>query len=418
MLLCAPPPTPPHPRARTFFAVQVDRGASLSGLSQYPHEEETLLPPLTSQEQLDMRIDGGTLVVDMRLNVNMNSLCLEEVLAKRRNLVREMSAQMKRDMVLRPAGWLALQAALDASGGDSIDVVEYAAGALSRMLEPGLAENNEVYSEDSRLGDAIAFAINAKQASDLPRGFAALCACDEAWNLENIHTVAEFNLKNLITEQADAPCAGGALALLLRRHGRISGIDLSWIRIGSGGCVALAEAIALTNSLEWLKLDTTQVGDAGARALAKALTSNTSLSYLDLWGAEITSVGAIALADALPQNGTLGELELRANWIDDKAVGALIEAIRHTPTLRRLGLLESSISDEGIAQLSQAAAERKATPLQLDICNTSYSQYYDEQEEKAEKGILGGAGPHVEEPDHDEPGEDVVLLSPAVNIGI
>ena len=49
---------PPHPTvSRTAFP-QVDRGAELEWLSQYPHEKEILFGPLTGLEVLSVRVDG------------------------------------------------------------------------------------------------------------------------------------------------------------------------------------------------------------------------------------------------------------------------------------------------------------------------------------------------------------------------
>ena len=44
----------------------VDRGASLSWLSQYSFEEETLFAPLTGVEVLSTRVEGSVLVVEAR----------------------------------------------------------------------------------------------------------------------------------------------------------------------------------------------------------------------------------------------------------------------------------------------------------------------------------------------------------------
>ena len=43
----------------------VDRGASLSWLSQYPHEEEVTFSPLTALEVRGRRIEGAYIVVEM-----------------------------------------------------------------------------------------------------------------------------------------------------------------------------------------------------------------------------------------------------------------------------------------------------------------------------------------------------------------
>ena len=60
----------------------------LSKFSQYPHEREVLFPPLLGLQALSTRVQGSVLLAQIRLNLNMMSLTLEEVISKRRKLVR------------------------------------------------------------------------------------------------------------------------------------------------------------------------------------------------------------------------------------------------------------------------------------------------------------------------------------------
>jgi hypothetical protein len=69
--------------ASTIFEMQmgmVDRGADLSWLSQYPHEKEVLLPPLTGIEALTSDVEGSILVINSRLSLNLAAQTLEQVL--------------------------------------------------------------------------------------------------------------------------------------------------------------------------------------------------------------------------------------------------------------------------------------------------------------------------------------------------
>ena len=61
---------------------------------QYPHEKETLLPPLMGIQVHGTRVEGGTLVVSARLSLNMASLTLEQVAGKRLKLLVDMTSQM------------------------------------------------------------------------------------------------------------------------------------------------------------------------------------------------------------------------------------------------------------------------------------------------------------------------------------
>ena len=79
--------------ASTIFEMQmgmVDRGANLTWLSQYPHEQEVLLPPLTGIEALNVEVDGSMLVIHSRLSLNLASHTLEQVLSRRRKMLMDM----------------------------------------------------------------------------------------------------------------------------------------------------------------------------------------------------------------------------------------------------------------------------------------------------------------------------------------
>ena len=79
--------------ASTIFEMQmgmVDRGADLTWLSQYPHEAEVLLPPLTGIEALSVEVEGSMLVLHSRLSLNLASLTLEQVLSRRRKMLMDM----------------------------------------------------------------------------------------------------------------------------------------------------------------------------------------------------------------------------------------------------------------------------------------------------------------------------------------
>ena len=71
----------------------VDRGASLSELSQYPHEQK-MFRVLTSLEVSSTHVYSNTLVVKARLSVNLMSLTIEEVIAKRIKILTEMRGNL------------------------------------------------------------------------------------------------------------------------------------------------------------------------------------------------------------------------------------------------------------------------------------------------------------------------------------
>ena len=80
--------------AMTIMEMQmgmIDRGADLSWLSQYPHEKEVLLPPLTGLEALGSAVEGDMLVVHSKLSLNLSAQTLEQVLSRRRKMLMDMA---------------------------------------------------------------------------------------------------------------------------------------------------------------------------------------------------------------------------------------------------------------------------------------------------------------------------------------
>ena len=60
----------------------IDRGAELTWLSQYPHEEEILFAPLTGLEVQGTSVSDDILVVDVRVSINLQALTIEQVVSK------------------------------------------------------------------------------------------------------------------------------------------------------------------------------------------------------------------------------------------------------------------------------------------------------------------------------------------------
>ena len=128
----------------------MDRGADLSWFSQYPHEREILFSPLMGQQALSTRVHEGTLIIEMRLNLNMQSPTLEEVVSKRRKVVKDMVANVSADFE-RGLGeaWKTLDPSM----------LRRAHTLLDALLGPLQSHGPEYYNEDAKLGGAIDDAV-------------------------------------------------------------------------------------------------------------------------------------------------------------------------------------------------------------------------------------------------------------------
>ena len=68
--------------AGIVFCIQqgmVDRGADISWLSQYPHEQEILFAPLTGLEVQGTSVERSVVVVDLKVSINLTALTIEQV---------------------------------------------------------------------------------------------------------------------------------------------------------------------------------------------------------------------------------------------------------------------------------------------------------------------------------------------------
>ena len=135
----------------------VDRGADLSWLSQYPHEQEICFPPLTGLEVQGTRVDGATLVVEVRASVNLNALTIEEVVAKRRKLLLDMAASMNlevRDAVRRQPGY-------EGEDGHVSLLADWADLQVGNHL--ALSHPAEYFNDDDHFCSAVRDALDLKQ---------------------------------------------------------------------------------------------------------------------------------------------------------------------------------------------------------------------------------------------------------------
>ena len=94
-------------RRGVLFEVQVGRvdiGASIAFLSQYPAENEYLLPPLSCLEvigtpRLDATADGEVVVVPLRVNSNLKTPTVDDLVARRKRLHSAATMNLREELV-------------------------------------------------------------------------------------------------------------------------------------------------------------------------------------------------------------------------------------------------------------------------------------------------------------------------------
>ena len=272
----------------------VNRGAELSWLSQYPHEREILFAPLTGVEVLGVRVEGSVVVIECEFSINLTALTLEEVVSKRRALVRQICDELRdkaqRQLESSPAEWAAL-----------LEVVPNAVDAGLEVMRHALADvtdnTAEWYNDDQQLAQAIEAAVAAVNAV---RGWpAGLEAVRRAW--------------------AKQSGGSGTLAELMR----LEELNLDGERLRMQGAHGASALLSLSRSLRRLNLEMNHLGEAGARSVAGALARNTTLQELNLDFNEINDAGGRDIARALRSNTALRTLHLYSDFIYEEVAGLL-----------------------------------------------------------------------------------------------
>ena len=153
----------PSAGAALVFEIQmgmINRGADLSWLSQYPHEAEILFAPLTGVEVTGTRVEGGVIVVELAVDINLSARTIEQVVSLRRRLCSDMcdSLLVELGSATRGSDWLPLQ---HFEAAAVLPVRTYALDMLRERLTEVSSHPPEHYNDDRKLLNAFADAINA-----------------------------------------------------------------------------------------------------------------------------------------------------------------------------------------------------------------------------------------------------------------
>ncbi|CAK0825739.1 unnamed protein product, partial [Prorocentrum cordatum] len=158
----------PTKGAGTVLEIQtgmIDKGAELSWISQYPHEKELCFPPLTSMQVLGTSVEGTVLVVSLRLNLNLTSSTIEEVIGKRHKVARDMcsnlQAEAKRELGRRAAEELRMHEAASQHGDLQSTVLRRLEGELGAIC----SNEADSFNNDSRFQAYLKDALDLKQAA-------------------------------------------------------------------------------------------------------------------------------------------------------------------------------------------------------------------------------------------------------------
>ena len=166
-------------------------------------------------------VDGGTLIVECRISVNMASLTLEQVAGKRKKLLGDMAAQMTSEV--RRAG-------LTADTGLSAETADEAGRMLQTKLEPMFAEDAEAFNKDVRFQKAVDEMLKAKSSVE----FAAMLVPPSAAAQGGLEAAIE-RVEPLQGNVVEGSHGGIESAMGRVEHLQGNVVDLSEMALGEGG---------------------------------------------------------------------------------------------------------------------------------------------------------------------------------------
>lgn len=384
-------------KAGILFEVQmgmIDRGASMGWLSQYPHEQEITFAPLTGLEVVSTTVDHSVLVVQVRLNINLQALTIEEVVSKRHKLVRSIAENMVTNF--RPdqdEQWKPLLE-VDAGAADE---------ARSELLRAAAAVTElpaHSFNDDEAFGQRVNAIISARAAVEWCAGLKAILDTtgvadvaelvasgttpftplfrasatglgDELMNVVTIfhrHGYLRDTVEIDITQNQIGPSSTKRWAELLQRH------DLPKLEIlgnwgnalGDDGITHISAAMRCGKlpGLRQMRCGANEIGDPGFAHLMETLASgvNPHITVLGFYDNHILSDGAVVAMAAAARAGMLRKLEktdLSTNSFGDEGMLALCAAEKEAagfPNLLELRIAFNKITDVGAHALADVFA--------------------------------------------------------------
>ena len=313
----------------------VDRGADIHWLSQFPGEGEVLFPPLLSLQVRSSVVAHDLLVIELRPSVNMTSLTLDAVKAKRHRLVRDMghSMQIELESTMRSGSkveWDHLTSRLPRRASDgTLAASEDPHRELARDLQRAVlsvldGKEQAFYNEDLQLGSSIRTAVDVTRAIS-------------AWPSEVEQLLTGASMRELV--------------LTKEAHHMIE------------KCGTSAVVLADDHMHPELHLAHKGLGDAGASALGVVLYTSGGLSALrrlNLRANKLSDAGGLLLFHAFLQLGApvLNFLDVSHNLLGDDAMQLLAAVIerRRLPELAELNIFQNVVGDVGLTALAEALA--------------------------------------------------------------
>ena len=388
-----------------------DRGAQLEWLSQWPHEREVVLPPMSGLEVQSTRVDGVTLIISCNLAVNLKPATIEQIITQKQQVVRDACEQY----ILRTVhavehddAWEAVRE-LHPDGGarklvkqalqrtyaafTDLPATDYAADdMLCAALQSAVKQSAHVdrWAHEMRSlvrylpNEDITAQRNVQMLLRVPTAdFArrSLGHCDAIGlcgmlvlnrSLTSINLLFnEFDLADAKSLADIAKWREPALSLCGIGYKQTEATFVGDVKLRAADVVLISADLVTRPALAKLVVDENPFGLEGGEALCEVLASapNSPLRILSMANTGLGPEGGAAVARVLSNRWTgLQQLQISFNRLGVEGAAAIARALQVNSALTALNLHYNTLEDEGteaIIRALQANSKSKLASLTL-----------------------------------------------------
>lgn len=409
----------------TVFEIQmgmIDRGASLQWISQYPQEQEICFAPLTGLEVRSKRVEGSALVVEVRLNINLSSLTIEQVLAKRKKVVTDMCRNLKLEMgeMFGRSSWRELLGVAEPERKAIITALKQPALHIHETIEQRSADSfnddplflkciTEVLAENAKMrvptmqvlmsAAQLLDSTNQGEAAGVLRQQAEGLKAYSEWTKEEVfqrtwdllicpadpdvdamakevgallHSCPHITEIGLLRKCTASP----SIALFRAMETNTTITKMRWNQPASDDAHhAIAKMLEANRTLKHLNCESANIDEAGGILIAKAMEKNTTLTFLKFHGNTnllTTHASAVAWASAIQKNTGLSQLELsytscHGGSLKDENAALVFKGLAANTSLQRFTMGEARYYGELAGTACAEALEANKTLRDLGV---------------------------------------------------
>lgn len=292
----------------------------------------------------------------------LQALTLEQVVSKRRKMVKEMCSQMAAELQLEVqkrhmgSDWGQLLALWPAAG-------EAATALLDAWHSRYSDREPAFYNTDTQFKAAVEEAVDAvhicKAWPDALLQLQELVGVDgQGGSLFELLKQTELSLESRCWDWGAALPA--CVTAILSKDSALASLNLGHNQLLPSALRGIAFALEHNCTLTTLKLQYNAITPEAAGVFARALSANKGLHTLDLCSCSLEREGARLICHGLRANRSVTRLNLMSNDLGDEALTSICKLLRVNNTLRHIDLRSNGFGAKFNANALVAALRMNA----------------------------------------------------------